>query len=208
MRSSSEEEMARERTTAHRASESTPHEGSASPMTIPTPCPFGPGDRVRVRQTGELATVDEIVDGEVIVEIDGLMPGGWGFTPAELQTAVEIVTELSVAQASQTGHLPNNRCASFCDRKEIHAANPGHDDESCWSPDQSTALNVEPFVMGMPIIFDIGAYRETSNTDPVVSLTARSTGHYRGVDFKFTADEARRIAAHLLHAADLIEGER
>ncbi|MET8650611.1 hypothetical protein [Nocardia aurea] len=178
----------------------------------PTPNPFKSGDRVRVRQTGEFGTVDEIVDGEVIIEIDGLAPGGWGFPAAELQAAVENCTELSMAQsfnrrARRSADRKTERCAGFCDRKEIHAADPNYDDGSCWSADQSVALNVEKYVMGLPKLFDIGAFREAENTESVVSLTTRSSGHYQGVDFKITADEARRIAAHLLHAADLVERE-
>ncbi|WP_109523889.1 MULTISPECIES: hypothetical protein [Nocardia] len=148
---------------------------------------FNPGDRVRVIKTDERGTVGDISGGWIVVLIDGIEPGH-GFRAADLERL--------------------DRCASFCDRKEIHAAEPNYDDGSCWSADQSTALNVEPFVMGMPIIFDIGAFREADNTESVVSLTTRSTGHYQGVDFKITADEARRIAASLVRAADLVEGDR
>ncbi|MBF6536866.1 hypothetical protein IU418_06555 [Nocardia farcinica] len=49
-------------------------------------------------------------------------------------------------------------------------------------------------------------YQAADLSEPSVFLTLRSTGNYVGAEVQLTADEARRIARHLLTAADLTEG--
>lgn len=111
-------------------------------------------------------------------------------------------TELALAQA-QTAHT--TRCAPFCDSKELHAVDPTAADGNCRSREFSTALNVTPWVAGYPVIADVGAFRDGITGASVVELTLRSTGHYDGAEVRLTADEARRIARHLLAVADLTE---
>lgn len=111
-------------------------------------------------------------------------------------------TELALAQA-QTAHT--TRCAPFCDSRDVHAADPTADDGGCWSETFSTALNITPWVAGFPVIADVRTFRASVVAEPIVWLSLRSTGHYDGTEVQLTADEARRIARHLLTAADLTE---
>ncbi len=56
------------------------------------------------------------------------------------------------------------------------------------------------------MIADVTTYQAADLSEPSVFLTLRSTGNYVGAEVQLTADEARRIARHLLTAADLTEG--
>ncbi|WP_054814895.1 hypothetical protein [Nocardia arizonensis] len=98
----------------------------------------------------------------------------------------------------------SDRCAPFCDNKELHAVDPDADDYGCLSVDYSTALNSMPWVMCFPIIVDVGAHRAKDGNSKI-EFTARSTGHYRGTSLELTTAEARRIAHHLLTVADLVD---
>ncbi|WP_341684191.1 hypothetical protein REK76_00990 [Nocardia farcinica] len=131
--------------------------------------------------------------------------------------SAEHVTELTLAQAQAFTPSPvapaapavepqqYGRCAPFCGEKEYHAADPQADDGTCRSDDMSTALNITPWAAGFPVIADVRTFRASVVAEPIVWLSLRSTGHYDGTEVQLTADEARRIARHLLTAADLTE---
>lgn len=114
----------------------------------------------------------------------------------------------TVAPADRVRLHSTDRCAPFCDSKDLHATDPEADDGGCWSEDFATALNTTPWVMGMPIVIDIGAYRGLGQTEATIHLTLRSTGHYDETSVKLTAEEARRISRHLAAVAELVEGMR
>ncbi|WP_041559752.1 DUF6907 domain-containing protein [Nocardia farcinica] len=117
-----------------------------------------------------------------------------GITPTP-----EPVNELSVAQA-QNAITAARPCPSWCDTPGGHA-DEAPADRSCWSEDRGLALNIMPWHRGLPIVIETGAMRPVGETESVVTLLFKNGPEE--LSGRLTAWEARRLAADLLHFANL-----
>ena len=166
---------------------------------------FAPGDRVRlltIGQDGKLdgghrpAVLDHIGhDGFARVRADGI---GLPLVVELDRLILETVTELDFARGLDTPATVRP-CLSWCD-------NPGHADEApadraCWSEDRAVALNVMPWHRGLPIIVETGAVRDVNAIEALVTMLVKNGPEE--LSTRMTSWEARRLAADLLHFADM-----
>jgi hypothetical protein len=119
---------------------------------------------------------------------------------------------------AQPGAIRPIHCAPWCTDGDGHPAASMRDDQVCWGPDGYVEASTEEVlaefrndsVISFPSVIGAQAYRQFNQQPQVyvhIELPAAADAGGVDVSVKLTADEARRLAANLIEAAELIGTE-